>query len=1091
MSHFKLRSDHFEGHGEEERITSVSESDLSFVSQQHPCLRPSFPLSSSSTSSDTIDESSEVALISTSFAANNSSNIKSCMSTNENENEERIVEKNVMELTEEELEEESRVVDDYVNDAFNMDQQDEDVDNPFNIRLSNASFSLTTEEPELLRLSNYSSPYPQHYASINLSNISNKELIFEGQELDLTSNNTFDHHDNDHIVPEKIISSHCNRNILESQFKMIQEDSIQIHDKEDEEKQMHVPDQGFRKEQQNDDIEGQNREIDILEKRQVRQSEAHQTHITNTFTNDHHRQEHLNFDIDLFDEEQITPSLIKENKAEDTKENDNKNRRIPSNVDSNKNDNNNNNNDNNNNDNNNNVKGEKSNGRTILSKDKSPSSFAFKKIDSCRIFPSPSCLLSQWKKESKDKKKDNVNLILKDPKYLPICQPSDTILYPVRLPNDSNNIIPGTTASTTTTDNNNQNEISVNKLSDSSNHEEDDDTNTTSHQGNGNLTKVDNKDLESGNNWRESKVEDFPEHKDDVSTDVLDDEILDRPSDGGSEDLNSSIRTSDDNNNISNSLESSRSTKVNDESTSTAVETNILRQRSPSPPQVRKSIVSKEHLRPSDIPYPDGKKYVCRFPGCTYRTKYTFGLKRHIETRHAKEGEIIWHRCRYEGCEYKTRQRSNLGRHVKDHHEKDRRKDYICDVPGCKSSFKRSDHLSRHKKTVHFNMNKKRPYRTRAQKLAEVEVMMEKSNSNKTVGSAIPLYYNTVNADSSMNSSQVKSESNSPYLMGQVNMARFDDISAEVKASELREASNIKYQYMKNYPYARFPPNPQQQEQQHRYALMQQQFQQQQQQRLPHQRQFVPLAQHIPPKQQQYGPGVFMDNSNTSHSGTNGSLASNLPSQGMQPKEALHKVANLRFPNQPLNLDSINRKREPVISSDELYASSRPSSQQSHHQYYMYQQQQKQHPQMNTSPSLQPLPSKRPRINDVNLSKVSQIPPGHIAPRVPAHGPYPNNYRAPFPMDSHPQQQKGVYPNRVPAPGMPVTREYELDGSNPGMKRPISEMGRFNDTRAYINKNVAYENVDKTHPQGMPRVPVNPNTFRVRGIGEERDPTTV
>merc|ERR1712227_1179844 len=116
------------------------------------------------------------------------------------------------------------------------------------------------------------------------------------------------------------------------------------------------PDQGFRKkqqnnqmktgeeeEQENDDVEGQNREIDLLEKGQIRQSEAHQSRITNTFINDHHRQEHLNFDIDIFDEEHITPSLIKENRTEDTKENENKNGRIPFNIDSNEKDNNNNN----------------------------------------------------------------------------------------------------------------------------------------------------------------------------------------------------------------------------------------------------------------------------------------------------------------------------------------------------------------------------------------------------------------------------------------------------------------------------------------------------------------------------------------------------------------------------------------------------------------------------------------------------------------------------------------------------------------------------------------------------------------------------
>ena len=540
---------------------------------------------------------------------------------------------------------------------------------------------------------------------------------------------------------------------------------------------------------------------------------------------------------------------------------------------------------------------------------------------------------------------------------------------------------------------------------------------------------------------------------------------------------------------------SSHSTKVN-ENIGVVTESDNLREGSSSPTRVqRKSIVSKEHLRPSEVHYPDGKKYVCRFEGCTYRTKYTFGLKRHIETRHAKEGEIIWHRCRYEGCDYKTRQRSNLGRHVKDHHEKDRRKDYICTEPGCKSSFKRSDHLSRHKKTVHFNLNKKRPYRTRAKKIADGEILPpEKMSTGKTAG-AIPLYYNSMNADKSVHSNTVKSENSSPYFgSNHASIIRFDDISVQAsKPNELQRdsSSDMKHrQFMNQYRYPPYHTFAQQhQDPQHRFALMQQHAhlqKQQQQQKHPQQRQYLPVAQHGPPtKPPQHYPNVYMDSSNTSHSGTNLSMVGNMPSQNMQHKEVMQNPSNPRFPNpnQQLSLDAMNRKREAALTPDELYASSRSSSQQSHPPFY------RGYPQANTSPSLQPLPqpvpSKRPRVNDLTLNPTV---PGHMSQLVPPPGSYPK-----YVGYSHPQQQKSIYPPGKVPPGMGMnnTRDaFDLDGSNPGMKRPGGgpELGRFNDARAYINK-PPYEAVEQTaRQQGMPRAPpVDPNAFRVRGMGEERE----
>jgi hypothetical protein len=141
---------------------------------------------------------------------------------------------------------------------------------------------------------------------------------------------------------------------------------------------------------------------------------------------------------------------------------------------------------------------------------------------------------------------------------------------------------------------------------------------------------------------------------------------------------------------------------VLNQSTCTSIEA-IARASSGSHPSEKKKRKEKEPA--------DGKKYICQAEGCVYRTKYTFGLKRHMETRHAKEGEIVWHKCKHEGCTYQSRQRSNLGRHIREHHEREKRKDYKCKIEGCNSIFNRSDHLSRHMKTVHFSTDRTRAYR--------------------------------------------------------------------------------------------------------------------------------------------------------------------------------------------------------------------------------------------------------------------------------------------------------------------------------------------------------------------------------------------
>ena len=110
----------------------------------------------------------------------------------------------------------------------------------------------------------------------------------------------------------------------------------------------------------------------------------------------------------------------------------------------------------------------------------------------------------------------------------------------------------------------------------------------------------------------------------------------------------------------------------------------------------------KNSVKPGSKNNSEPKWWTCPFQGCTYKTKYKGGPKRHMQTKHKNELELRKpFPC--EICDYRTASRACLDRHVRRRHSLEKKK---LPCPWCPSAFYWTQALQDHVLLFHRDERK-------------------------------------------------------------------------------------------------------------------------------------------------------------------------------------------------------------------------------------------------------------------------------------------------------------------------------------------------------------------------------------------------
>ena len=170
-------------------------------------------------------------------------------------------------------------------------------------------------------------------------------------------------------------------------------------------------------------------------------------------------------------------------------------------------------------------------------------------------------------------------------------------------------------------------------------------------------------------------------------------------------------------------------------------------------------VTNNDFVDKSELSEDKSKKYVCQWPGCDYKTKFTANIDKHLckhsdrrkyicdwphcHKRYKQSNALVTHKrthlglkpfgCEFVGCHYRTNNRCSLPAHRKTHigvkpflcdwpqcsvtcstvthlrdHQMSHRKEkpFKCDV--CQQCFTKKSNMKSHKQSVHFGVKRVR-----------------------------------------------------------------------------------------------------------------------------------------------------------------------------------------------------------------------------------------------------------------------------------------------------------------------------------------------------------------------------------------------